>query len=317
MGLTVQPTFLSTLGFLGLACMSFGSCGGAGTASQDVRADGLDSDIPGAEDSVRSDTNSPAGVFGCPEESSLPTGTQCGCLLDFSSSVLLHVSNGPMGWNEWPKGLAPYAGFSIVRWTVSLNDGDEVLLLEEPLAWPAPYVDRTARLAGTGMARFRLELLGPDGQVAAEGTWERPLKGGEKWSISWAWDYGNAAMGIHGPGYWKMFEPKVPYCPPETGDCFNLWLGASWHDPLTDGCTVLDKLHVQPAYGQSIEATASKVEQLLGCCDSITMAWKPGGERMTLSIPDPAMYMGATFRLACALDSSLTHLTQPLTSCSY
>ncbi len=319
MGLEFQSRWLSAVGILGLACMSFGSCGGAETASEDVRPDGQASDIPGPEDSRGSDTNSPAGVFGCPEESTLPTGTQCGCLLDFSSSVLLFVSNAPTGWNDWPEGLSPYDGFNRVRWTVTLNEGDKVLLLEAPLrlAWADNLVYRVARLAGTGMARFRLELLGPDGQVAAEGTWERPLRAGEKWSVSWAWDYGNGAQGLGGPGYWNMFEPKVPYCPPETGECFNLWLGATWSNPLSDECAVLDKLHVQPAYGQSIEATASKVEQLLGCCDSIKTAWKPGGEGITLSIPDPAMYMGVSFRLGCAPDSGLTHMTQSWTNCLY
>lgn len=317
MGLGIQSRWLSAVGILGLVCMSFGSCGGAGTAAQDVGADAKGYDIPDAEDSLESDVRSPAGVFGCPEESTHPTGTQCGCLVDFNSSVLLFVSNAPTGWNEWPEGLSPYDGFSKARWTVTLNEGDEVLLLEAPLrlAWADSLVYRTARLAGTGIARFRLELLGPDGQVAAAGNWERTVRAGEKWTVSWAWDYGNAAQGMGGSGYWQMFEPQVPYCPPETGECFNLWLGATWYDPLTDGCTVLDKLHVQPAYGQSIEATASKVEQLLGCCDSIKIAWEPGGERMTLSIPDPAMYMGAIFRLGCAVDSGLTHITGTITSC--
>jgi len=320
MGLDVQAPFVPILGILGLALGGFGSCSGGGTASPDVRSDVLGSDVRSAEDLQRSDTNSPAGVFGCPEESTLPTDTQCGCLVDFNSSVLLHVSNSPTGWSEWPEGLSPYDGFSRVKWTVAIGGDEEQVVLDEPLrvADEDKVVHRMVRLAGAGKVLIRLELVDPEGEVAAEGSWERPLMPGEMWYLAWAWDHGSAWEEVMGAGNWFKFEPKVPYCPPETPECFNLWIYVYDQNPLTDDCGVLDKLVVQPWYGQSIEATAAMVEQVFSCCEPFGVTWNPNGQMILISVPKPSMYLGALFRVGCAAESGLPLAqAQTVTTCEY
>jgi hypothetical protein len=212
-----------------------------------------------------------------------------------------------------------------VKWTVN-QDGweeEEVLVLERPRIGIAdPLAQRMVRLRGDGMARVRLELLDDDGAIIAQGTWTREVVGGRGWDLMWAWEIGDQAL-VQGEYNWEKFDPLEPHCPGDSGQCLRLWLGWYVRDPVDDQCIDATALRVQPVDGQSVDEAVSVVNQALGCCglmrgaQGVNMSGAPA-KWVTVSIPDPSMYLGVEFRLYCAKESGLAlTLGNHLSTCLY
>lgn len=263
--------------------------------------------------------------LGCPPEGMMSTRTDCGCVFDSSSTVLVEVGNAYAFWTDWAAGKDPVAAIAKVKWTV-LADGwsePEVLVLAAPkVGHDDELVRRMVRLPGEGSAQIGLELLDESGTIIAEGNWTHELVGGQGWILLWAWDIGNTPQ-IASTYNWTKFEPTEPHCTGPSGECLRLWLGSWVRDPVADECIVSSELRVQPMDGQSIEEALDEVRLALDGCKPLEISrgidsWDTPAGWVTIAIPDPLLYLGIEFRLYCAKQSGRVYrLADHVTNCLY